>query len=72
MAKDVRQLRHDLRGSVNIVMLSIASLRHADRDEQLEFLEEISKVADQTIELLDLLEALPEHFVADADDPQSP
>jgi hypothetical protein len=71
MAKDLRQLRHDLRGSVNILMLCAASLRHADAAQQLEFLEEIILATDRTLVLLDELEALPEHFASDMDEPQS-
>ena len=70
MANDLRQLQHDLRGSVNILMLCVASLRHADRELQLEFLDNIVKAADKTIALLDVLETMPEHFSAGAEDPQ--
>jgi hypothetical protein len=70
MNETVRKLRHDLRGAANMLMLCTASLRYGNREEQLEFLGEIEKATDKFIDLLDSLEALPEHFAAEADDSQ--
>jgi hypothetical protein len=67
---DLRQLRHDLRGAANTLILCAASLRYANRQEQLEFLDDIEKAAEKCVETLDSLEAMPEHFEHGADDPQ--
>ena len=66
MARDVQQLRHDLRGGANSLMLCCAALQYGDLDEKLEFLDEIESAADRVIELIDLLEQMPQHFAPDS------
>jgi hypothetical protein len=68
MVDDLRKLRHDLRGSVNILTLCVASLRLAEDHQLLELLDEIIRATDKTTAVLDLLEAIPEHFTADPSD----
>jgi hypothetical protein len=62
-ATPLRQLRHDLRGKANTLMLCTAALPLADSaDERLEFVNEIIRAADTLLGILDQLEAMPEHF----------
>jgi hypothetical protein len=63
MESNLRQLRHDLRGRANTLLLCTSALPHAsDRDEKLEYLDEILIASDNLVELLDRLETMPEHY----------
>ena len=58
----LRQLRHDLRGRANALMLCTSALPYATDDmERLEFVDEVLLAADKLIAVLDKLESLPEH-----------
>jgi hypothetical protein len=63
MTSALRQLRHDLRGNANCLMLCTAALMHSEKDEAMEFIDEIISSTDKIIASLDSLEAMPEHFV---------
>jgi hypothetical protein len=59
----VRQLRHDLRGQVNTLVLSAAALTVADDDrDRIEFLRSIETAADKLLAVLDQLDSLPGAF----------
>ncbi len=63
METDVRQLRHDLRGRANTVMLCVSALPYAaDPREQLEYLDEIERAADRFIAVLDQLDTMSGHW----------
>ena len=63
MESNLRQLRHDLRGRANTLLLCTSALPHAsDLDEKLEYLDEILIATDNLVELLDRLETMPEHY----------
>jgi hypothetical protein len=65
MDLSLRQLRHDLRGRANTLLLCTSALPHASDDqEKLEYLNEISLAAEKLVVLLDQLESMPEHFEA--------
>jgi hypothetical protein len=58
----LRQLRHDLRGRANALMLCASALPLAiDDQERLEFIDEVLVSADKLLDVLDQLEAMPEH-----------
>ena len=66
MSSTLRQLRHDVRGRANTLMLCMAALPLAgNQAEKLEFVDEIIKATETLVETLDELEALPEHFSSD-------
>jgi hypothetical protein len=63
MDPHIRQLRHDLRGRANTLLLCTSALPHAsDKDEKLEYLDEIIIATDKLVSLLEELESKPEHF----------
>jgi hypothetical protein len=65
MEANLRQLRHDLRGRANALVLCTAALSLASDDqERLEFVTEVELAADKLITVLDRLEALPEYAAA--------
>jgi len=65
MEQNLRQLRHDLRGRANALVLCAAALSLASDDqERLEFVNEVELAADKLITVLDNLEALPDHAAA--------
>jgi len=65
MEANLRQLRHDLRGRANALVLCAAALSLASDDqERLEFVSEVELAADKLITVLDRLEALPEYAAA--------
>jgi len=66
MDQTVRELRHDLRGSANCLILCCTALPHCEEDEQVEFLDEMIRATDKFIEILDTLHTMPEHFIEDA------
>ncbi len=65
MEENLRQLRHDLRGRANALVLCAAALSLASDDqERLEFVSEVELAADKLIVVLDRLEALPDYTPA--------
>ncbi|HWB52536.1 MAG TPA: hypothetical protein VG722_00020 [Tepidisphaeraceae bacterium] len=55
-----RQLRHDLRGRMNALRLCTAALdADCSTAESLEFLDDISRLTEDVVELVDKIEALP-------------
>jgi hypothetical protein len=55
-----RQLRHDLRGTMNGLKLCAAALDSpCTKEETLEFLGDIESLCDKLVELVDKIEALP-------------
>ena len=61
----LRQLRHDLRGRANTMLLCVSALPLAlDENERLEFVDEISIAADKLLVVLDQLEEHPSHFAS--------
>jgi hypothetical protein len=73
MDPGIRQLRHDLRGRANTLLLCTSALPHTtEQSEKLEYLDEIIIAAEKLVGVLDQLEAMPEHFAAGATDTQAP
>lgn len=69
MESTLRQLRHDLRGRANALMLCASALPYAADDmERLEFVDEVLLAADKLVAVLDKLESLPEHTSAAVQD----
>lgn len=62
----LRELRHDLCGRANTLLLSACAFPLAtDDNERLEFINDIVAAADHILVALDKLEALPEYVAAD-------
>ena len=57
-----RQLRHDLRGRINALRLCTAALEvECSKEESIEFLDDIERLTDDVVDLVNKIEALPEH-----------
>jgi hypothetical protein len=55
-----RQLRHDLRGRMNALRLCTAALEvDCTQQESLEFLDDITRLTDDVVDLVNKIEALP-------------
>lgn len=68
METTLRQLRHDLRGRANALMLCTSALPLASDDrERLEFVDEVLLAADKVIAVLDKLDAIPQDSTAGND-----
>ena len=66
--KELRHLRHNLRGRMNALKLCVSALEIlADPREELEFLDMIEQAADATVISLAELESHPEYGAAGAD-----
>jgi hypothetical protein len=66
MDLSLRQLRHDLRGDANTMVLCASALSLVDnQDERLEIIDEIVQSADKLLAVLDQLEATPGNFTTD-------
>jgi hypothetical protein len=53
----LRQIRHDLRGRINAMQLCISALPvAADKNEAIEFIDDVIKLTDRVAELVDQLE----------------
>jgi hypothetical protein len=63
MEMTLRELRHDLRGQANALILSAAAMHLAEnKREAVEFIDGVIGAADKVLTLLDRLEAMPEHW----------
>ena len=70
MDQTIRQLRHDLRGRANTLLLCTSALPHTtETSEKLEYLDEIVIAAEKLVGLLDQLEAMPDEVAAPPTDP---
>jgi hypothetical protein len=57
-----RQLRHDLRGRMNALRLCTAALEvDCTTEESIEFLDDIMRLTDDVVDLVNKIEALPEN-----------
>lgn len=53
----LRQIRHDLRGRINAMQLCISALPvAADKNEAIEFIDDVIKLCDRVSELMDQLD----------------